>query len=154
MLTNILGMGAFGCLLFTLFLIFMSYSGIAAAMRDEEGNFRKEKSFKSILGAVLFFSFLIGLLYSANMRFADGLTDEPGLMDLWLNSFGVFFVLHVFDLIVLDYLVVVKWHPEFLKLPNTDYYRTFRPHVIGFFKGIPLGIIASLIVSLIFLWTR
>ncbi len=154
MINNILQIGALGCVLFTGFLVFMSYSGIASAMRDEDGNFRKGVSLKSILGGIFFICFLLGLLFYANVKYTNSLTATPGLVNLWLNSVGVFFVLHLYDLVVLDYLIVVKWHPKFLNLPNTSYYRTFRPHVIGFFKGIPLGVLASLIASLLFLWTK
>ena len=153
MIKNILEIGAIGCVVFTGFILFMAFSGIASAMRDEEGKFRKEKNFKSALGAIMFLCFLFGLLYIANVKYANSLSTTPGLINLWINSLGVFFVIHIYDLVVLDYLVVVKWHPKFLNLPNTSYYKSFRPHMIGFLKGIPLGIIASLISSLLLLWT-
>lgn len=152
MINNILKFGALGCVVFTGFLLLMVYSGIASAMRDEEGNFRKEKNFKSVLGAIFFMSFLLGLLFFANVSYADSTATTPGLIPLWINSLGVFFVIHIYDLLVLDYLIIVKWHPKFLNLPDTNYYRSFRPHVIGFLKGIPLGIIASLLSSLLYLW--
>jgi hypothetical protein len=130
----------------------MSYSGIASSMRDEEGAFRKEVTFKSVLGALLFICFLLGLLFFANITYSNSLADPPSLINLWVNALGVFFVVHIYDLLVLDYLIVVKWHPKFLNLPNTSYYRTLRPHIVGFFKGISLGILASLIASLLFHW--
>ncbi len=152
MIKNILEIGAAGCVGFTGFLLFMSYSGIASAMRDEEGKFRKGINVKSALGAILFLSFLLGLLCFANVNYANSLSIAPRFINLWINSFSVFFILHIYDLLVLDYLVVIKWHPKFLNLPDTAYYRSFRPHFIGFLKGIPLGIVASLISSLLVLW--
>ena len=153
MIKNILEIGVAGCVGFTSFLLFMSYSGIAATMRDEDGKFRKEINFKSALGAILFLCFLLGLLFFANVKYANSLPTAPGFIHLWINSFSVFFIIHIYDLLVLDYLVVTKWHPKFLNLPDTNYYRSFRPHAIGFLKGIPIGIIASLISSLLILWT-
>ncbi|MBK8556831.1 MAG: hypothetical protein IPL65_14125 [Lewinellaceae bacterium] len=154
MLKNILEIGALGCVLFTGLIFFMAYSGIASAMRDEHGNFRKEKNFKSVLGAIVFLCFLLGLLFYANVKYTNSLSTTPSLIHLWINSFGVFFIIHLYDLLVLDYLIIIKWHPKFLALPNTSYYRSFRPHVIGFLKGIPLGVIASLISSLLLLWIK
>jgi hypothetical protein len=154
MINNILKIGALGCVVFTGFLLFMSYSGIASAMRDEDGKFRKEINFKSILGAIMFLGFLIGFLFIANVKYTNSLPTTPGLINLWINSLSVFFIIHIYDLLVLDYLIVIKWHPKFLNLPDTSYYRSFRPHLIGFLKGIPLGIIASLISSLLLLWTE
>jgi len=154
MLTNILKLGALGCILFTVFLVLMSTSGIAAEMRDENGEFKKKLNFKSVLGAILFLCFLLSLLFFANINYSNLKPSNPSLIDLWINSFGVFFFIHLYDLLVLDYLIVVKWHPKFLNLPDTNYYRSFRPHVIGFLKGIPLGILASLIASLVVIWMR
>lgn len=152
MIKNILEIGATGCVVFTGFLLFMAYTGIAAAMRDEEGKFRKGVNFKTILGALLFLCFLLGVLCFANVSYANSPSYQPGFINLWINSFCVFFIIHLYDLVVLDYLVIVRWHPKFLNLPATDYYRSFRPHLIGFFKGIPLGIVASFLVSLLIYW--
>ena len=105
---NILKIGGLGCVAFTGFAAFMAYSGIASTMRDSEGQFRRKKSFKSILGGILFLSFLLGLLFAANLFYGHSLIAKPSFLNLWLNSFGVFFVIHLYDLIVLDYLVVVK----------------------------------------------
>lgn len=154
MVNNILKIGTLGCIVFTGFILLMSYSGIASAMRDEEGKFRKEINFKSALGAIIFLCFLLGLLFIANVKYANSLPATPSLINLWINSLSVFFIIHVYDLLVLDYFIIIKWHPKFLDLPNTSYYRSFRPHVIGFLKGIPLGVIASLLSSLLLLWTR
>ena len=153
MIKTILIIGGVGCIIFTVFLLFMAYSGIASAMRDEEGNFKKDLNFKSTLGAIMFVGFLLGILLAANIYYIQSQTSSPTFIQLWCNSLGVFFVIHIYDLLVLDYLVVVKWHPRFLKLPNTSYYKTMRPHIKGFLKGIPIGVIASLIASLIALGT-
>ena len=152
MIKNILEIGVAGCVGFTGFLLFMSYSGIASAMRDEDGKFRKKVNFKSAIGAILFLCFILSFLCFANVKYANSLPFAPGFINLWINSLSVFFIIHIYDLLILDYLVIIKWHPKFLNLPDTNYYRSFRPHVIGFLKGIPLGIIASLISSLLMLW--
>jgi hypothetical protein len=147
MIKNIFEVGLVGCAGFTCFLLIMAYSGIASEMRDEEGNFRKKRSLKSFFGAALFILFLFGLLYLGNVRLLNNTENTPGWVKLWLNGFGIFFIIHLFDLIVLDYLIVVKWHPRFLKLPDTDYYTSFKPHVDGFVRGIPIGIVASFLCS-------
>lgn len=146
---NILNIGGVGCLFFTAFVLFMAYTGIASEMRDEEGHFKKKRNFKSILGGTLFIFFLIGLLYVGNLCLMESAEESPGLLLLWINSFGIFFLIHLYDLVVLDYIVVVKWHPKFLNLPETKYYRSFRPHLNGFLKGLPIGIGASLITSIL-----
>jgi len=149
LIVNILKIGGIGCLVFTAFILFMAYTGIASEMRDEEGNFKKKRNLKTILGATLFIFFLIGLLYVGNLSLMESAEESPGLLLLWINSFGIFFLIHLYDLVILDYFVVIKWHPNFLNLPDTDYYRTFRPHLNGFLKGIPIGVGASFITSIL-----
>ena len=61
LIINIIQVGGIGCLVFTVFILFMAYSGIASEMRDEEGNFKKKRNLKTIFGAILFVSFLFGL---------------------------------------------------------------------------------------------
>lgn len=136
-------------MIFTCLVLLMSFTGIASEMRDEEGNFTRTFNWKTILGGTFMISFLLGLLFIGNLYYIRSLSEKPDFLMLWLNSFCIFGVVHLYDLFILDYLVVVKWHPKFLKLPNTNYYRSFTPHVKGFIKGIPLGIIGSLLASII-----
>ncbi|NER13063.1 hypothetical protein GWK08_06410 [Leptobacterium flavescens] len=147
---NILTVGGIGCLIFMLWILFFSYSGMAKAVRDREGNFTGKLNWKSVLAFSIFIAFLFGIMHFGNVRLINHLGQDPGLWTLWLNSFGIFFTVHLFDLIVLDYLIIVVWHPAFLKLPDTDYYRKLRPHLIGFFKGIPLGIASSFLTAVVF----
>lgn len=149
LILNVIKIGGVGCVVFTLFILFMSYSGIASEMRDEAGNFKKTRSLKAIFGLIFFASILFGLLYVGNLSLIKSASENPAFILLWINSFGIFFVIHLYDLIFLDYLIIVKWHPKFLKLPDTDYYKSFKPHLQGFVKGIPLGIIVSLLSSIL-----
>ncbi len=59
-------------------------------------------------------------------------------------AYGIFFIINLYDFVVLDYLVIVRWHPAFLQLPETDYYRTTRPHAEGFARGCVIGVPTSL----------
>ncbi len=148
-LQSILTTGGIGCLAFTVFLVLMACSGIAAEMRDEEGNRKKSRSLKSILGGTLFLVFLIGILLISNIYLIQHAEVPTGIVALWGHAFGVFMIIHLYDLIVLDYLVIVRWHPDFLHLPDTPYYTKFKPHLVGFAKGIPLGIGASFLAALL-----
>lgn len=148
-ITNILIVGGIGSLIFTFFIALIAYSGLAEEVRNEEGKFKKKTTWKSIIAFMLFLSFLLGLLYAGNTRLINSFEESPELLLLWINSFGIFFVVNLFDFIVLDYLIIVKWHPKFLKLPDTEYYRSVRPHMKGFIRGIPIGFVFSFIVSIV-----
>ena len=126
----------------------MGLTGLAAEARDKEGKFKK-LNWKSALGFGIFITFFLGILIFGNHRFIQLWGENPGFWWLVLNCYGIFMFIHLFDLFILDYLIVVKWHPSFLKMPDTEYYTTFKPHVEGFFRGLPLGLVFSLIASLI-----
>lgn len=145
---NIVQFGGIGSLIFTGYVSIMAYTGMISETRNKEGNFKKKLSWKALTGIILLISLLFGLLYLGNIRFIEMNEGDTSFIFLWMNSFGIFFFIHLYDLIVLDYLIVVKWHPKFLKLPDTDYYRSFKPHFIAFVKGVPIGIGVSLIISL------
>lgn len=149
LIINTIQVGTIGCLLFTAFILLMAKTGIASAMRDEEGNFKKQRNLKTLLGVSLFILYLFGLLFVGNLYFIEAAEKPPGFLLLWINSFGIFFIVHLYDLIIIDYFIIVRWHPEFLKLPDTNYYRSFQPHVKGFVKGIPIGVVASFTSSMI-----
>jgi hypothetical protein len=152
MILSILKMGGIGSLIFTCFILLMSKSGIASAIRDEEGNFIKKLNWRSIAGGIAFEGFLFGLLFLGNIHYTNSTPDDPGFFQFCLHSFGTFFMVHLYDLIIIDFLTVIKWHPGFLKLPDSEYYNTIHPHVIGFLRGIPIGMVASILVSIVSLF--
>jgi len=149
MIINILWVGGVACLMFTVLIATAGTTGIADAVRDEEGRFRKKLTVTSALGLLLMLSFILGMLLWGNYRWLQLSGASPTLLSLWVNGFGIFMVLHLYDLIVLDYLIIVRWHPKFLNLPNTDYYTSFRPHFIGFLRGLPLGMLLSFVAALL-----
>ena len=152
LLINILKFGGIGSLIFTFVLILMSVSGLAAAVRTPEGKFRKNISWKSGFAFTSFLLFLVLLFYFGNLSFANSLNTFPPFLFLWANAFGIFLVVHLYDLFIIDYLIIVKWHPDFLNLPDTEYYNSFKPHVEGFKRGLFFGLLFSLLVSLASLW--
>lgn len=149
MIINILQVGGIACLLFTAIIATVGLTGIADAVRDENGNFRKKFNLKTVFGLLLMIFFILGMLIWGNIRWMQISDDHSRLILLWINGFAIFMILHLYDLIVLDYLIIVQWHPDFLKLPGTDYYTTFHPHFIGFLRGLPLGVFLSFLAALL-----
>lgn len=85
LIVNILNIGGIGCLVFTAFILFMAYTGIASEMRDKEGNFKNKRNLKTVLGATLFIFILVGLLYVGNLFLMESAVKSPGLLLLWIN---------------------------------------------------------------------
>ena len=146
---NVLKFGIAGSLVFFILLMILSFTGVFRAIRDSEGKFRKELNWESALGFGIFISLFFTLLYFGNQELINTMDQEPGVKLLWVNAFSIFMIVHLFDLIVVDYLIVVKWHPNFLRLPKTPYYTTMKPHLKGFLKGLFFGAEISFIVALL-----
>ena len=62
----------------------------------------------------------------------------------------MFALVNLYDLVVLDYTLVVRHRPAFIKgLPDTAYYTTMKPHLQGFARGLLVGVVTSLISALL-----
>ncbi len=68
----------------------------------------------------------------------------------FLNAYAIFTFFNLFDLLVLDYLVMIGLQPDFVVLPGTEgmasYHDYFFPF-IGFLKGLGIGLIPSLLIA-------
>jgi hypothetical protein len=56
----------------------------------------------------------------------------------------------LFDLLVLDWLIMVRIRPKFIILPGTedmDIYNDYGFHFRGFLKGTVLTLLASLVIA-------
>ena len=116
--------GGVGSVIFTIVLLLMRSLGVTDAARDPEGKF-KRVSLRSFVGFASVVGLMIGFPAAGTLAIL-----EPEALSFWTAwgvAYGVYFIINLYDFVVLDYLVVVRWHPGFLQLPDTDYYRTTRP---------------------------
>jgi hypothetical protein len=152
LISVILFWGLVASLIFT-FIIFGMYSlDIGNLVRDQNGNFKKREKM-SVKGYLLFISMII--LFIGYPILVNILLLQGGIqlvtVEFFLLSYGVFFVANFWDLVIIDYFLVVKNILRLKRIPETSYYTTFRPHIIGFFRGLIFGLIFSFVSTVIFL---
>lgn len=133
--------GSLGSLLFTANLLLMRAWGVIDAARDSEGKF-KRLSVKSFIGFSSMLVLMVGFPALGALAILSG--DILSFWSAWGVAYGIYFIVNLYDFVVLDYLVIVRWHPAFLRLPDTDYYTTARPHAEGFARGTVIGLPATL----------
>jgi hypothetical protein len=133
--------GSLGSLLFTANLLLMKAWGVTDAARDSEGKF-KRLSVKSFIGFSSMLVLMVGFPALGATATLGG--DTLSFWSAWGVAYGIYFIVNLYDFVVLDYLVIVRWHPAFLRLPDTDYYTTTRPHAEGFARGTVIGLPATL----------
>jgi membrane-associated HD superfamily phosphohydrolase len=88
-------------------------------------------------------SILIAIIFAAISYFSGAKTFLKTLV----NTFIMFFVVNLYDLIVLD--IIIFCHSKNLIIKGTEdmvkEYKKPKHHIIGFIKGICIGIIVSII---------
>ena len=78
---------------------------------------------------------VIGTLMAAVVTLpAAGLT--PTFSTVFVSTFLIAFVFNLFDLLVIDWLVVVTWHPRWFTPPGEAGSREYGFHFRGFLKGL------------------
>ncbi|MFW9778510.1 MAG: hypothetical protein ACFFE8_06615 [Candidatus Heimdallarchaeota archaeon] len=143
--------GFFASICFTALLVIMYLTGTGNLVRDEKGKF-KEKEKISAGGYLLFFLFLglvIGLPIIANLFFVVQEGVKLNIIEIFILTYGIFLFVNLWDLIIIDYFLVVKNVFQLKNLPQTPYYTTFRPHLNGFLRGLIFGLVFSVISSII-----
>lgn len=136
--------GGVRSLLFTGLLLLMRALGVTDAARDPEGQFRRW-SLKSVMRFTSFVALMVGFPAVGSAT----ILEAPTLWTAWGVTYGIFFVINLYDFVALDDLIIVRWHPAFLNLPDTDYYRTTRPHAEGLAHGTVIGIPATLLSAVL-----
>lgn len=136
-------------LLVTSMLLLQYVLGIENSLRDEAGNLEAGRSPTGLLLSMFVFSLLIGVPVVA-IWLAESTGYSLSFLGMWAVAYAIFFLVNLYDLIVLDYILVVRHRPSFISgLPDTPYYTTMTPHVQGFARGLIIGVVISLISALL-----
>jgi hypothetical protein len=107
---------------------------------------RRQRAFLSLP----FFGFLLGTLALSliNLESAAGRLSYTAV---FLNIFTLFMTFNLFDLLIVDWLIIVYWRPQFILLPGVDPdlggYNSYLFHFHGFLKGTAGILVASLILT-------
>jgi hypothetical protein len=100
--------------------------------------------------ALILFLLLLGMPTYSNLKLKRQNHGQLPFLVAWLNAYAVSAIFNLFDLLVIDYLVVIGLHPEFVVLPGTEgmasYHDFFFPFV-GFLKGLGFGLVPSLLIA-------
>ena len=109
-----------------------------------------EKRQQAILGGCFYVYMLVVLLYSNSQLVARAGRAE--FLPIFINTYLIFAIFNLFDLFVLDYLVVMVFRPKALFIPEAqgmEQYNTFQHHFHGFLIGLVVGLVISVIVTVI-----
>ena len=102
--------------------------------------------------AILPVMFFLPLVLGRNLKIQMG--AEFTFAIAWLYGFGLFFLMNLWDLLVMDFIglsLVDPQHPPFPGTEGAAGWRNYRFHFYGFLKGTVLGLIfATAFAAIVF----
>lgn len=103
-----------------------------------------------VVVTIPFIALLLGFPTCSNLKLKRQNHGHLSLKNAFINAYAVFAFSNLFDLLVLDYLVMLRMRPRFAILPGTqeaDYSNDYFFHFVGFLKGMGYGMLPSLIIA-------
>ncbi len=150
--TIVIRYGLLLSLAFTCLLVTQYFLGFEHSVRSEDGQLDAGNRGGWVGKAMFGFAIvlIIGFPLLA-VQHAERVAVEPLSFGVaFLLAYGVFSLANLWDLVVFDYILVVKHRPRFIQgLPNTPYYTTMKPHLLGWLRGSIIGLITSLLAATI-----
>ena len=103
-----------------------------------------------LIVAIPFLVSMLGLPSYSNLKLKRENHGRLSFKNGFINAYAVYTLFGLFDLLVIDYLLLIRLRPRFAVLPGTDdreYANDFAYHLNGFLKGLGFGMIPSLIIA-------
>ena len=134
--------GVIGSTFFTLLVVIFFLTGVIYAAVEKPAPKTKKKG---RIGSLII---LVGILsiqiLSTNISLTRyQLTND--LIGIYLLNYALYLILFVYDTFIIDILILVKWHPDFLHLPNEEVFTSSSYHL----KTLILGSILGLLITTI-----
>jgi hypothetical protein len=143
--------GAIGVVVFTVMIALAAKTRAFELVRDEEGKLRKDPSPAGKLLKAGFAVVLIGFFLLANyFGLASG--SPMRFVEIFVHDLLVYLIILLYDTFVIDILVIVLWHPDFLHLPDTEGFTSTAFHLKTLIPGTLYGLIFSAIVAGLSYW--
>lgn len=143
-----------GAAAFNLYVLFVFRSGLVYAARKTDGTLKEKVPFKGIASMLGFLVLLVGFLVAANLfslsKHKAGITFGV----LFILDLALYWIWFLYDTLVIDWLVLGKWRPKFLKIPDAMGKESMAEHIrksllVGILSGIALALTASGITFMI-----
>ena len=123
--------GLIGCCLFNVYVIIVFRTGIVYTARHKDGTLKKQASASGIVNSLILLGCIVGIQVASNYFGLASWRTEISFTGLYLLNYALYIVLVIYDTLVIDYLVIVKWRPRFLMVPETMNAQSMRKHIIA-----------------------
>ena len=99
--------------------------------------------------SLLLLGCIIGIQVASNYLGLGSRRAEVSFIGLALLNYALYIVLVIYDTLVIDYLVIVKWRPQFLMIPDAMNAQSMRKHIIA---SIPIAPAIGLVLTALSTW--
>lgn len=120
------------------------------AMQDAVPPLTKREKRDRLLLSVPFFAVLILIPVLSVLSVEAALGRSLSFAEAFVHLYTVWMVFNLVDLLLLDWLVVVMWHPQRLQIPGTQHLihlNSYADHFRGFLIGVVLGVVFSAVLG-------
>jgi hypothetical protein len=135
-----------GCTSFSIFVIVVFRTGLAWVARNRTGELKKDIPLRGYLTMLVIPLSIIGLLLVSNYVSLQRNGIELGFLSLWLLNLGYYLILLLYDMLVIDYFVLLVWRLKFLDIPEELERGSMKQH---FIMSLPVGVGAGAVITLI-----
>lgn len=121
-----------------------------AEIRARFGPMSEKAKKQRIVLASFFLFVVIGVPSLSIWNLYRGSEGQLGFGTIFLTTWIILMVFNLFDLLVLDWLIMVRIRPKFIILPGTEdmnIYNDYGFHFRGFLKGTVLTLVTSLVIA-------
>ena len=106
----------------------------------------KEKRMSIGLGIPLIL-LLVGSPFASSLIWRAEAQTGPSFWELAEHAFGVIFIFNLFDLLILDWLILCRFTPRWVLLPGAEHIVIPKPY-LQHFQGFLAGTIFSVVVGI------
>jgi hypothetical protein len=107
-----------GAAAFCIYVFVVFRSGLVYTSRKADGTLKDRIPLSGILNMIILLLIIVGFQVLANYFGLARSEIDIRFMALFLLNFGLYFILFLFDTIVIDGLVLGVWRPGFLRLSD------------------------------------
>lgn len=100
--------------------------------------------------AIPFFLILFGIPFISTFTLKQLNNGNISFLLLFVNAFGVFWIGNLFDLLIVDWLIVCTVTPKFIFIPGTEGaagYKNYAFHFRGFLIGTVISVVVGIIIA-------
>ena len=118
------------------------YDDYPADIKAKVGPMSAAAKKQRLIVAIPFLVSMLGLPSYSNLKLKRENHGRLSFKNGFINAYAVYVLFGLFDLLVIDYLVLMRIRPRFAVLPGTDdldYANDFVYHINGFLKGLGLA---------------